>query len=324
MLRIISAEQVLKLLPIKEAISAMKAAFIQLSSGQAQAPIRTHLNFPEQKSEALFMPSYLPDLAQTGLKIVGLCQENPSIGLPFIMANMLVMDARTGQLKGLLEAGSITALRTGAASGLATDLLARKDAQNLVMFGAGAQAAQQIKAVCAVRQIEKVWVFDRDAEKALDFASNMQDNLNLPFEANPSRTVLRSADIISTATTSQRPLFEPEEIAPGTHINAIGAYRKDMAEIHPKVLSNSKVFIDQIDACLAEAGDIIQAIEKGDVQKENLIEIGNLAKDKNLGRTSAEEITCFKSVGNAVQDLAAASAILDRAEELNIGQLIEF
>ncbi len=319
-LRLITGDHVQALLPMPRAIALMREAFAQLSAGRAEVPVRTGVEAPETGCRTLVMPSYLPDQRQVGLKVVTVQEQNAARSLPTIHGLMLVLDAETGRPVALLDAEALTAIRTGAASGLATDLLARPDARVAAIFGAGAQARTQLEAVCAVRPIERALVFSRTREKAERLAAEMAARLGLEVRAVDAPEALREADVICTATTAVTPVFSADNVKPGAHLNGIGAYRPDMAEIPADLLLRARVVVDHRASCLEEAGDLLQPLEAGLFTEEQIYaEIGELVLGRKPGRTSAEEITVFKSVGNAVQDLAAAGFVVAEAERLGLG-----
>ncbi|RMG22604.1 MAG: ornithine cyclodeaminase family protein [Bacteroidetes bacterium] len=322
-LRILSRSHVQSLLTMQDAIAAMRSAFVQLAGGQAMVPLRTHLRLPLREAEALFMPVFLAEQQLAGLKMVGLHPFNPAEGQPFIQASMLVMDALSGRPVGLVEASLLTAMRTGAASGLATQLLAPEQARVLAVFGTGAQAPFQIEAVCCVRPIEEVWVFGTSVEKSQAFIARQAPKYSCRFYAATELKALRRAEIICTATNANNPLFETSHLRAGVHINAIGAYRPDMAEIPPEVVARSRLYVDQREACLKEAGDITQAIEGGYIRPTHIqAELGELLLHSGKGRKNPAETTLFKSVGNAAQDLACAAALLKKAAAREVGTLV--
>ena len=302
------------------AIEAMKAAFIQLSDGRARSPLRTRIDLPEQDAGALFMPVYLPESELIGLKTVTLFNENPARGLPLIHALVMVMDGRDGRPRAVIDGERLTALRTGAASGLATDLLARREARTAAVFGAGVQGRTQLEAVCCVRPVKKAFIFDCDSERAEAFAAEMGAELSLDLEPGDPERDLPGCDVVCTATPSLAPLFPHSRLEPGVHINAVGAYTPQMCEIPPETVAQARVVVDSREAALAEAGDLIQAMEAGLFHAgQNVAEIGEIAAGKLPARRSDEEITLFKSVGNSVQDLAAADRVLAEAERRGLG-----
>ena len=319
-LRFLNGEDVHKCLPMEAAIQAMRLAFVQLSSGEAKVPQRIHMKIPDMNSLGLYMPAYLPSTGMTGVKVVSVSRDNPERGLPLIHALVLVADVDTGTPLAIMDGGSLTAIRTGAASGLATELLAREDSEIAAIFGAGVQGRTQLEAICAVRNISRAIIFDINVIKAQKYADEMSELLGISVRIARSNIDVSLADIICTATTSTRPVFKHDNVKQGTHINGVGSYTPEMCEIPLETVVNAKVIVDSRTGCLAEAGDLIQAMEKGVISKDFIhSEIGEIAAGLKEGRTSAEEITFFKSVGSAVQDLAAAGSVLETAKKLNLG-----
>jgi len=321
MMRVLSRKDVRQALPMRQAIEAMKGAFAQLSTGQADVPLRVALNVPRHNGVTLFMPAYLSSDDQMAVKIVSIFNDNPAKGLPLIHALVVVVDATTGRPAAVMDGTYLTALRTGAASGAATDLLARQDVHTAAIFGAGAQGRTQLEAVCAVRSIREVWVYDGVLERAAAYAAEMGQRLSLPVEvaSTPSEAAHR-ADVICTATTSSTPVFDDADVQPGTHINAVGAYTPQIQEIPVETVLRARVVIDHREASLAEAGDLLIPLQQGLMTEEHIYaELGEIAAGRKPGRASPEEITLFKSVGVAVQDVAAAGAVLEAARRLNLG-----
>jgi ornithine cyclodeaminase/alanine dehydrogenase-like protein (mu-crystallin family) len=303
-----------------DAIRAVKEAFLQLSSGRATVPLRTAMAFGDRDAGALFMPVHLPDSEQIGLKAVSVFPENPERGLPVIQAVFLVMDGREGRPLAVMDGESLTATRTGAASGLATDLLARRDAREVAVIGTGVQGRTQLEAVCAVRPVEKAHAIDVDADKAEAFAREMSDRLAIPVVARDVERALPDCDVVCTATPATRPVFSDRLLKPGVHINAVGSYKPQMCEIPPETVIRARVVVDSRPACMAEAGDLLQPIEAGLIDESHVhAEIGEIAAGTAEARASEEQITLFKSVGNAVQDLSTASRALHRALQLGLG-----
>ena len=320
-LRVLSREAVRQALPMTQAVEAMKSAFAQLSSGRADVPLRVALPVDRHNGVTLFMPGYLPADDQMAVKIVSVFNENPAKGLPLIHALVVVVDATTGAPVAVMDGTYLTALRTGAASGAATDLLARQDARSVAVFGAGAQGRTQLEAVCAVRAIEEAWVYDVVPERASIYAEEMGRGLSLAVKvAGTPAAAVREADVICTATTSTRPVFEDADVRPGTHVNAVGAYTPEMQEVPPETVVRAKVVIDHLEASMAEAGDLLIPLRQGLIGEDHIYaELGEIVAGAKPGRTSSEEITLFKSVGVAVQDVAAAGAVLEAARRLDLG-----
>ncbi|MBK5279659.1 MAG: hypothetical protein JJE09_12430 [Bacteroidia bacterium] len=311
MIRFFTEEDIRKKVSMNQAIRLMKDAFVQLSRGVASVPPRTVISTSENSGTTLYMPSYSPVYDFFGLKMVSVFPENVNIGLPVIQGNMMIMDGTNGKLLAVLEAEYLTALRTGAASGLATDLLSRKDASVLAIFGTGAQAETQLAGILAVREIKKVLVFGRTPERILSFCSRMAEKFDVETLAASSLDELKQADIICTATTSMKPVFQIQNINHGVHINGIGSFKPTMQEIPSQVIKNSLLIVDQYEACLTEAGDVMIPIQQGLISKLHIYaELGEIIAGEKRGRTSIEQTTVFKSVGNAIQDLAVASYLL--------------
>jgi alanine dehydrogenase len=327
-MRLLTATDIRKVVPMSDAITAVKRAFSELSSGLAHVPVRTGISTEAHRGTALYMPAYLAASHCLGLKAVTVYPGNRDCGLPTIFAAVLLQDASTGKPIALLEGTYLTALRTGAATGAATELLARSDARRLCLFGTGGQAPTQVEGVCAVRPIEAVWVCSRSVSKAEHFIEQMQA---LPFArglafhvAADPRDAVRAADIIITATPASKPLFTDVDVRNGTHINAIGAFTPFMQEIPPELVVRAKVVVDSREACMAEAGDILIPIREGLISISHIYaELGELVYGHKPGRTNATEITLFKSVGNAVQDLAVGKLALERAEHEGLGQAVD-
>lgn len=323
-LRILSGADVRQAVTMAEAIEAVKQAYIQLSAGQAVVPLRTPVPVERQSGVTLFMPAYLAASDALGAKIVSVFPGNPARGLPLIHAVVLVLDAETGQPVALMDGTYLTALRTGAASGVATDLLARREASVVAIFGAGAQARTQLEAVCTVRQIGQVWVYDPDRRAVETYVAEMKVRGGpIPADiwaADSPAQAVRHADVICTATTSHSPVFADADLKVGVHINGIGSYTPDMQEVPAETVARARVVVDSRSASLAEAGDLIIPLRQGIVAETDIYgEIGQVAAGTLPGRSSEEEITFFKSVGVAVQDVAVAGLVLHRAAELGLG-----
>jgi len=325
-MRILNATQTTHALPMPTVIEAMKRAYSQLSAGDAEMPLRSRVQ--AENGTVLVMPAYLRQSHDLALKVVTIFPDNAAHDLPMIHAAVLVLDAANGQPRALLEGGTLTAIRTGAGSGAATDVLAREDAATLAIIGSGVQARSHLRAVCAVRDIQQVFVFSRTRANAERFALEMAGKDDLPTQITVTETpeaAVQQADIICTTTTSSTPVFDGSSIRPGTHINAVGSYTPQMQEVDEATLQRSLVTFDSREAVLAEAGELIIALQDGRITENDLhAEIGEILNGSKPGRTSADQITYFKSVGVAAQDVAAATVALQQAEAQNLGTMLDF
>jgi len=329
---ILTAEDVRQALPMKEAIEAMKRAYASLSDGKAEVPLRTRLSISPQEAVSLFMPAYVQTDEGDALavKVVSLFPKNPERErrLAFIQAAVLVLDAETGKAVALLEGSSLTAIRTGAGSGAAIDLLARTDSKVVAVFGAGVQGRTQLEAACSVRQIESAWVFDTSVEGAEDFVADMAGVGSVPKDLHVAESpaqALAEADIVCTATTSNTPVFTDASLKPGTHISAIGSYTPEMQEVPSETVARALVVVDSRSATLAETGDLLQPLRAG-LFGENHVstELGEIVLGRKSGRQSPGQITYFKSVGVAVQDAMAAQLALQNARRQRLGKDVKF
>ncbi|MFN0112938.1 MAG: ornithine cyclodeaminase family protein [Blastocatellia bacterium] len=321
-MRLLTRSDAQNSLSMREAVEIVKRAFVELSTGKAESPLRTAIAQPKHDGLTLMMPAYLSEADAMAVKIVSIHNRNSQLGLPRIHALVVVIDPTTGQPVAAMEGGYLTALRTGAASGVATELLARADAEVAAVIGAGKQARQQVLAVAAVRSIKRFWVYARHPESAEALIAELQPRLSaeLLVAGSPAQAV-RDADVICAATNSSTPVFDGNDLKPGAHVNGIGSYMHEMQEVDFATLRRaSKIVVDQRQAALAEAGDLIIAIEHGVIGVEHIsAELGEIAAGLKPGRQSDDEITYFKSVGNAVQDAAVAQAIYRNAVKAGLG-----
>ncbi len=324
-LRILSAKQIRTAISMKEIIEAMELAFVELSTGTPEMPIRAQISITEPKGTALFMPSYMKPSEMIGIKTVTLFEDNRNNNLPYIQGMVSLFDGKNGTPRAILDGITITSLRTGGASGLATSLLSRQDSNICAIFGAGVQSRTQLEAVCAVRDIKKVFVYDALPTAAETFAREMSEALGLKIVvAKSSQEAVQDADIICCATIAETPVFDDQDLPAGVHINAVGSYKPHVQEVPEEMVLRSRLYVDHRESALEETGDLIIPIKKGVFTEEHIVaEIGEVAANKAPGRISDSDITFFKTVGVAVQDLAAASIILKRAEELDIGTMVE-
>lgn len=323
-LLVLSAKELKEVLTMSDCIDAMKGAFTALYHREVEVPLRTAIDMKPDNGGALFMPVYSSDISRVGVKTVMINRDNPGKGLPFIHAMLMVFDSTTGAPIALMDGEVLTAIRTGAVSGLATSLLARENARIATIIGTGAQGETQLEAVCCVRDIQRAYVFDMSRDRAEAYADRMSQKLDLEvIAADSPEQALCQADIVCTSTSSPTPVFDDFSIKQGTHINGVGSYRSDMAEIPPQTIQRAKVIVDQKEGCLTEAGDLTQPIEQGLITPDHIHgELGELVCGKISARESDEEITLFKSVGIAIQDLVTANLALQLAGKAGIGRQI--
>lgn len=312
-----------------ETIEAVGQAFRSLSAGETDVPLRTSVPVRENNGVALFMPGYLPAGKALGLKAISVFPNNPSQGIPTINAVFILISPETGEPLALMEANHLTALRTGAASGLATKYLAKQETPVVAVFGAGTQARTQLEAVHTVRKIAEVRVFDLNPAAVEKYICDMKTvlcdpTIDIIAAASPAAATA-DADIILTATTSTQPVFSGAAIKGGVHINGVGSYTPQMREIDLETLQRAdKIVVDSVTAAFEEAGDLIIPLAAGQIARSDIYgEIGEIAAGQKNGRENDKEITVFKTVGHAVQDLAVARLVYERAVRDNLGTEIE-
>jgi len=324
MVRILNRQQVMTVLQMKDCIDVLEQAFAELATGSAVLPLRIGIRPPGGIS--LYMPAYLQKMNALACKVVTVYKENPTkYNLPTTIGKVLLQDSQTGDVISIMDGGYLTAVRTGAVSGLATRLLAREDkGQTATIFGAGVQAEMQLWAITEVRDIKQAMVYDIIPEAANRFAAKMSEKLSIPVVPVTDMDKLLDADIICTASSSMTPLFDGNKVKPGTHINGIGSHSPNARELDSAIVKRSLLIADSREACLNEAGDIMIPIQEGAITPDHIYaELGEIVIKKKPGRTSAEQITLFKSNGLAIQDAAAAKLVFDKAENLGIGTIID-
>ncbi len=312
-IRILTADHVREVLPMPKAIAAMKRAFGQLSARQTEIPLRGGV--ATEKGVTLMMPAFLHQSRELAIKIVSVYGDNPQMGLPTVAGLVLVLDPQTGMPLALMEGTSLTAIRTGAAGGLAAELLSRKDAGTVALFGAGVQGRAQLQGVMAVRTIHKVFILDASMNQAEKMAAEIMQWPSHPdIVLRPNvREAVSQADIVIAATTSRTPLFDGNDLRPGTHVTGVGSFTPEMQEIDENTVRRARVIVDSRQACMAEAGDLI--IPGAVISAE----IGEIVNGIFPPRQNDQEITFFKSVGVAVQDAAAAATVLTEAVQKGLG-----
>jgi len=323
---VLSRADLKTVLTTREAIAAVEEAFRELASGTATMPTRIGLSITDKSGWIGAMPAYLSHAGALGTKIVSSYKDNPSKhGLPTVMALIVLNDPETGKPEAVLEGAFITAVRTGAASGVATKYLATKDARVVGIFGAGIQARTQLEAIREVRNVHSAVVYDISRDRGERFVEEMSRSLGIDvrIEDDPGRVVEKS-DIVVTASTSKTPVFNGDHLKTGTHINAIGSFTPDARELDDSAVRRSKIVVDSLQAALEEAGDLIIPLRSGVIQRSDIrAELGEIVAGLKLGRENDYEITLFKSVGLGIQDAAAANLAYKKAREAGIGTKIE-
>lgn len=330
MVLILSAKEIQRVISMNQAIDAVKRAYVDFANGNANVPKRTTIEVPETNGIALVLPSYLSTMGVFGAKLVSVFFDNPKHGLPLVSAVILLHDGKTGKPIAIMDGSLPTAIKTGAATGAATDALARKDVGSVGLIGTGYQAPWQLEAVCEVRpQIREILVFDVDQEKSKAFSNRMNTFLSrfqirLVQVESPEEAV-REKDIIITVTTSTTPVFDGHWIREGAHINAVGSFTPEMQEVdETTIMRAEKVVTDMREDALEMAGDLITPIRKGIVSEDVIYgEIGEILSGKKLGREREDEITLFESIGLSALDVAVARTIHQNALKMGIGQQVD-
>jgi ornithine cyclodeaminase/alanine dehydrogenase-like protein (mu-crystallin family) len=325
-IRVLRADQVRELLPMAECIEVMQKTMIAVSAGGAVVPLRTLLRMPADRGLMGNMPGYLADPECFGIKLISLIPRNKPPAYSSHLGVVLLFEADHGQPVALLDGAEITAIRTAAASGLATRWLARADAAELAILGAGEQARSHLAAMLAVRKLRRVRVWARDAAKAAAFAARGQQDHQVTVEtcAGVAQAVAQ-ADIICTTTKAREPILLGEWLSPGVHLNVVGSSIAGAAEIDTAAVTRARFFVDRRESTLNEAGEFLRALRAGAITNEHILgEIGEVAAGTVVGRRAPSDITLYKSLGIAPQDLAAAHHVLKKAEARDLGQVVEF
>ncbi|MCI5643548.1 MAG: ornithine cyclodeaminase family protein [Peptoniphilus sp.] len=327
---ILKERDILEAVNIKDIIEADKEALKNYSEGKCDIPLRTVIDVDKKSSStAIFMPGYVEDKDALGMKIIDIYPQNIEKGLVTSPSTMILINKENGFVKAILDGTILTRLRTGAVSGAATEILSNKYASKFLLIGTGGQAETQLEAVLAVRPIEKAYVYDLNFERAKEFAKNMEKKLRdygaKIIAIEKTEEVIEDVDVITTVTTSKKPVFDGKKVKKGVHVNGVGSYTPDMQEIPEDFLIRAdKIFTDTKEGVLKESGDVIIPIKSGILKREKVShELGNLILGREIGRTSENEITWFKTVGFAGLDLVAAEKIYELAIEKNIGTKIE-
>lgn len=316
---------------MKDAIQADKDALELYSLGKTDTPLRVNLNVPEHEGQSLYMPGYAAGANALGVKIVSVYPKNIEKGLTSVPATMVLVNNETGEVCSLMDGTYLTRVRTGAVSGAATDILARRDSSVFALFGTGGQAETQLEAVLTVRPIRLVKVFDINTERAEEFAKRMSGIFGAKFNvrilaAKTSGEAVKDADVITCVTTAKSPVFDGRLVKKGCHINGVGSYTPEMHEIDDYIVTHAdKVYVDTRDGVLNESGDLIIPIQKGIFSADRVTgELGEVLCGRADGRINEEEVTLFKTTGSAVLDIVTAQRIYESALKKQIGSAIDF
>jgi alanine dehydrogenase len=318
---LLTRDDVVRVLDMPDCMAVVKKAFAEMASGTAVLPLRTAITPPD--GLALYMPAYLREMGALACKVVTVYKHNPKrFNMPTVVGKVMLQNPENGDVVCIMDGGYLTALRTGAASGVATQYLARADKGQVAgIFGAGAQAKTQLWAVAVARELSRAYVYDIAADMVKAFVAEMGRKLDLEVvPADSPDRILAEADIICAATSSATPLFDGSRVRPGTHINGIGSHSPSARELDTTIVKRSRLIADSSEACLKEAGDIMIPIQEGAISASHIqAELGEVILGRKPGRVNAEDITLFKSNGLAIQDAAAAKLVYEKALEARIG-----
>jgi len=322
---VLSEQQVQSLIDIDELIDALAQAHVQYSTGNAVMPVRLVVPLPQIQGRITSMPGFLTEDKALGMKVVTYFQDNPKNNLPAILATIMLFSAETGKIIATMDGSYITAIRTACASAMATNALANPQTGELGILGAGVQARTHIQALIRVRKIEKIKLYSPSGASAAAVKKEMESQVKCAIDvANSAEEAVRGADLVVTATTAKEPILRSAWLKPGLHINAVGSHRPDLREIDGATLARAKIIVDSRDAIMAECGDILLALKEKSIA-ENAIhaEIGEVLAKVKPGRTDQDEITLYKSVGIAIQDVAAANLVYRKALDKGVGTTVE-
>lgn len=325
---VLNTEEMKEVIDIKEAIEADKIALREYSAQRADIPLRVNLDVEKYNGQSLYMPGYLESENALGVKVVSVYPDNIKKGLTGVPALMMLVDDKTGFPNCMMDGTYLTQLRTGAVAGAGTDLLAKKDSSVFTLIGTGGQGVLQLESVLAVRDIKVAYVFDINAENRKKFAEDMQEKFGEKYkveirDCHDLEAAIRESDIITSVTTARGATFKSEWVKNGAHINGVGSYTPEMAEIDGDLIIRAdKVYCDTKDA-VVESGDFVQIIQAGKFSEDKIDgELGELVAGKTIGRENDEDITFFETTGNAVLDIVVAKKIYDGAKSQNIGNII--
>ncbi|HEY3165760.1 MAG TPA: ornithine cyclodeaminase family protein [Candidatus Binatia bacterium] len=322
---LLSEKQVQDLIDIDELIATLEQAHIQCSTGRAVMPVRLVVPLPQIHGRITSMPGCLNDDNALGMKVVTYFQENPKRGLPAILATIMLFSVETGKMIAVMDGSYITAIRTACASAMATRALANRETPVLGILGAGVQARAHIQALSRVRKLQQIKIYSPSGISATKIRKDMESEVGVGVKvAASSEDAVKHSDIVVTVTTAKEPILKSEWLNAGVHINAVGSHRPDLREIDGATLARAKVVVDSREAIMAECGDILLALKEKSIPEDVIhAEIGEVLAGMKSGRESAGEITLYKSVGIAIQDVATANLVYHRALDRKVGTQVE-
>jgi alanine dehydrogenase len=318
---ILSETQVQGLIDIDELIIALERAHIQYSTGKAVMPVRLVVPLQQIDGRITTMPGFLNEDKALGMKVVTYFQNNPKQNLPSILATIMLFSTETGKMIAVMDGGYITAIRTACASAMATKVLSNPTASVLGVLGAGVQARAHIRALSRVRNLHSIKIYSPSGTSATKIKQELESEIGVAIEvAKSAEETVRGSDLIVTATTAKEPIVTAKWLQPGAHINAVGSHRPDSRELDGTTLARSNVFVDSRDAIMAECGDVLLALKEKSITPDHVqTEIGEVLAETKSGRRRTDEITLYKSVGVAIQDVATADLVYHKALEKNLG-----
>lgn len=325
MVLLLSRKDIESVLTMEDTIKAVEEAFRQHALGRVSMPLRSVISVEKYKGRVTFMPAYIEKMDAIGVKVVSGYPDNPSkYDLPTILGVVLLNDPKNGDLLAIMDGAFLTAMRTGAASGVATRYLARKDAKKLGIVGTGVQGRTQAAAACQVRAIERVKAYDIVPDRCRLFCKEASKELGVQVvPVNSAEEAVKGSDIVATSSTSKTPVFNGEWLDEGTHINAVGSHSPDARELDVTTIKRAKVIVDSREAALKEAGDLMIPISQGIIAPDHVFaELGEIVTGKKVGRESEDEITLFKSQGLAIQDISTAIMVYEIAARKGVGKTV--
>ncbi len=322
---VVNQQEVPQLLPMRECIDVMATTLAALARGEAILPLRPVMWLPEKVGALAMMPAYLGNLDVMGVKVISVFPGNRGSGYDSHQGPVLLYETKNGRLLALMDATAITAIRTAAVSGVATRLLAREDAGDLAILGTGTQARMHLEAMLLVRPVRRVRAWSRNPDNVLQFAERESQRHGIAITAAATaQEAVAGADLICTTTSAETPILRGEWLAPGAHVNAVGSGVAHTRELDTAAVVRSRLFVDRRESALNEAGDFLFPKKEGAIGDDHIQgEIGEVLLGRLAGRETPEEITLFKSLGLAVEDLASAQTIYQQAIERGVGTFVE-